>query len=137
MQIAPPILSCFKISKISIHCQRQTITSSGQFNIFLTKARAKDAAQNTPKYAISSEKSLLLWGEARPVADSSLCSEDIPFHILPLLPAKPLESAHASPKNSKQIHVTAFDFQQFFNSLRSRTQSITANFKWCRPSVCL
>jgi len=34
----------------------QTITPSGKFNIFLTKARTKDTAGNTPKRVISSEK---------------------------------------------------------------------------------
>jgi len=33
----------------------QTITSSGKFNIFLTKLRTKDTAQNTSEHAISSE----------------------------------------------------------------------------------
>ena len=89
------------------------ITSSGKSNIFLTKARTKDTAQNTPKDAISSKKIHFFLGrglglsQTPPVVARVSSPTTYPFYLpslwnLPLHP--PIIPSGLTPDSKPNVH---------------------------------
>ena len=92
----------------------QITTLGGKFNIFLTRTRTKNAAQNIPKHAISSEKfnflNIDLW-------EGDLASSQIRPPVWKGTPSphticRPHQAfwiARPSPQNSSRIYATGTD----------------------------
>ena len=89
----------FTISQKYIFSVHQISTSGVQFNIFLARTRTESTAQNAPKHAIWSEKSIFSGKGIVPSPQIPLPVDGHSLtHTLPLVPTRPSGSTPHPPE---------------------------------------